>query len=1016
MRGFSFRNMNIYRYQSNGQQNENLFHSQAEISNNHECTTPTLNKASKLLPKLRPEDIVINKNLRSLIGKDIQNIQKVPSHNDSQKMRQSMDQKMLKSNINGLLVQQRQLNLTSDIGHPSRYQLEQLRTPNNDYQQIHKSQERIFKKQPVFRNKLTSTNVFQRQQLKQLTLNNNSPQQQSSGISTSINKNKFVRPYFLDKIDDIMNQSQTQPTPAPLIEPGPRKNKIKDMEIMKLRIKELENKIKLRRKDIERLSQTNDFERQSLQQSQYMNMKLSTRISESSRISPRFNISKYEQELEQSDLNIINTNAKVIDNLIQDSVRSAVTQQTSFPQQNKNHEKEIHHIYSLYFENDLQNVKDRAIQQMTDFRNRQDQQNNNLESLRVENMRLQKTLNRYKDLMNDPNLKKTLATRQKLKMHGMLNHKDTMLKLQDDTLSQVSNSIMLDNLDDINMKVMKYQQLPMLGNEPALSIQGGEHQSQTMTTAAPAFMEISKIEKFTMNWPMISKQPKPLDMIVGLLSEFKNIFKPSKCTLFIMDKGMQERISKQSKDKKKYVKRLQMGTDVIHAVFPNEDDFCGPIFKTLEESEVVVRTQKWIMIPVHFMINQKNVLVFCVQLEADLSKENEMQQLSKKMGNRTRKKLPMHLSKGWNYSDQNLIKIMVEYLLSKIEVVIYQQVLLEKNDKVDEIIKFAFDICGRKTYRQLIRGLKRQLVKLTGFQEIGILFHDIKCNNKIFNDIYIVKEFFTVSTEIDISNIKPRISLYEASKDKRKSKFIKSMVRPKLTKEQQDIENEQHVRIEDELIFPDDAVVRFPATVGITGDVFKNHGIIFNNHFSSNPNQDQLQKTGGQNPSTNTSLKSIGSSFNQKKKSNGFNSDVDNYIGVKQIKNFLIASINDYDESEQRYSMGVIQFFNKDRPISDEDQIRIIALQRFLGASVSRVKVFTGSLTVMVGLNMIMDQQSQDLANLEGEVNAHLTEIGQIMLPFEGLRKHLDGYWNELGYNQIETGNPSSGAIFVQNI
>jgi len=33
----------------------------------------------------------------------------------------------------------------------------------------------------------------------------------------------------------------------------------------------------------------------------------------------------------------------------------------------------------------------------------------------------------------------------------------------------------------------------------------------------------------------------------------------------------------------------------------------------------------------------------------------------------------------------------------------------------------------------------------------------------------------------------------------------------------------------------------------------------------------------------------------------------------------------------------------------------VLALQRFIGAAVTRVKVFTGSLTVMVGLNMIMD-------------------------------------------------------------
>jgi len=35
---------------------------------------------------------------------------------------------------------------------------------------------------------------------------------------------------------------------------------------------------------------------------------------------------------------------------------------------------------------------------------------------------------------------------------------------------------MLDNLEDINMKVMKFHKNSMIGsNEPALSIQGGDH-------------------------------------------------------------------------------------------------------------------------------------------------------------------------------------------------------------------------------------------------------------------------------------------------------------------------------------------------------------------------------------------------------------------------------------------------------------------------------------------------------------------------------------------------------------
>ena len=36
--------------------------------------------------------------------------------------------------------------------------------------------------------------------------------------------------------------------------------------------------------------------------------------------------------------------------------------------------------------------------------------------------------------------------------------------------------------------------------------------------------------------------------------------------------------------------------------------------------------------------------------------------------------------------------------------------------------------------------------------------------------------------------------------------------------------------------------------------------------------------------------------FNKKKDSNLYNSDIDNYMGVKKIRNYIVASINDYEE------------------------------------------------------------------------------------------------------------------------
>lgn len=58
------------------------------------------------------------------------------------------------------------------------------------------------------------------------------------------------------------------------------------------------------------------------------------------------------------------------------------------------------------------------------------------------------------------------------------------------------------------------------------------------------------------------------------------------------------------------------------------------------------------------------------------------------------------------------------------------------------------------------------------------------------------------------------------------------MVTPKpLDKFALEIEAEKHVKIEDELIFPTESVVKFPSTVGLTGQIFKTGGMMFTNQF-----------------------------------------------------------------------------------------------------------------------------------------------------------------------------------------
>ena len=141
------------------------------------------------------------------------------------------------------------------------------------------------------------------------------------------------------------------------------------------------------------------------------------------------------------------------------------------------------------------------------------------------------------------------------------------------------------------------------------------------------------------------------------------------------------------------------------------------MFKTTEEVESYIRTPSSLVIPVKKAHNGQ--VQFALQLEADLSQEQP--DLKK-----TRKKLPLHLSKGWNYNDQNMVSIILEFFSMKLDILLLNNQMSEKDDKVQEIIGFAQDIARRKTYRHLIRGIKSNVCRIFGFSEVGILFYDEK--------------------------------------------------------------------------------------------------------------------------------------------------------------------------------------------------------------------------------------------------------------------------------------------------
>jgi len=57
-----------------------------------------------------------------------------------------------------------------------------------------------------------------------------------------------------------------------------------------------------------------------------------------------------------------------------------------------------------------------------------------------------------------------------------------------------------------------------------------------------------------------------------------------------------------------------------------------------------------------------------------------------------------------------------------------------------------------------------------------------------------------------------------------------------------------------------------------------------------------------------------------------FNTDIDNFFGIKRIKNMAIVATTD-----EGGAVGLVQFYNKNMKLKEIDHQRLRALQRFMG-------------------------------------------------------------------------------------
>jgi hypothetical protein len=79
---------------------------------------------------------------------------------------------------------------------------------------------------------------------------------------------------------------------------------------------------------------------------------------------------------------------------------------------------------------------------------------------------------------------------------------------------------------------------------------------------------------------------------------------------------------------------------------------------------------------------------------------------------------------GWSLADQNLLKGIIEFVYNKLEILTCGIESREKTKEANDCMMMAFDICKRRTYKQLIEGIKHSICKIFCYTEVALLFYD----------------------------------------------------------------------------------------------------------------------------------------------------------------------------------------------------------------------------------------------------------------------------------------------------
>ena len=144
-----------------------------------------------------------------------------------------------------------------------------------------------------------------------------------------------------------------------------------------------------------------------------------------------------------------------------------------------------------------------------------------------------------------------------------------------------------------------------------------------------------------------------------------------------------------------------------------------------------------------------------------------------------------------------------------------------------------------------------------------------------------------------------------------------------------------------------------------------------------------------------------------------YNGDIDNFPGVRNIENFIIAAMTDENDQGKLQTKGIIQIFNKDKTrvlnpwLQPRDIKRIQAMQKLLGSAITRAEMFQKCLTQLLGMGMEIGESKMIGPKknvIEDELSYAYYDISNMVPSIDGIKRFLEFYYPEKPTEQQTNG------------